>query len=70
VICLSDGVSAVSAQVRAEWQKMRAERGMQAYSVLIGAADGAGLLDEISDAVFCLSDLRDDLPALETIFSV
>lgn len=70
VICISDGVTSVSQPAQAEWRRRRAERSMRAYSVLIGTNQGEELLNEISDAVFCLSDLRDDLPALETIFSI
>jgi hypothetical protein len=47
----------------------KAERRMRAYGVLIGANQGEALLNEISDAVFRLDDLRGDLPALEVIFS-
>ena len=69
VICVSDGISDVSAEAQAEWARRRAERGMRAYSVLIGSNQGEALLDEISDAVFRLDDLRGDLLALEVIFS-
>jgi uncharacterized protein with von Willebrand factor type A (vWA) domain len=69
VICVSDGISDVSPEAQAEWTGRRAERGMRAYSVLIGTNQGEALLDEISDAFFCLDDLRGDLPALEVIFS-
>jgi uncharacterized protein with von Willebrand factor type A (vWA) domain len=69
VICVSDGITDVSAQMRGEWTKRRTERGMRVYSVLIGSDDGEDLLGEISDAVFRLDDLRGDLPALEVIFS-
>lgn len=70
VICISDGVTSVSQPAQAEWRRRRAERSMRAYSVLIGTDQGEALLNEISDGVFCLSDLRDDLPVLETIFSI
>ncbi len=69
VICVSDGISDVSPEAQAEWARRRAERGMRAYGVLIGSNQGEALLDEISDAVFRLDDLRGDLPALEAIFS-
>ena len=69
VICISDGITAISPAAQAEWAKRRAERSMRAYGVLIGTNQGEALLDEISDAVFRLDDLRDDLPALEVIFS-
>jgi uncharacterized protein with von Willebrand factor type A (vWA) domain len=69
VICVSDGISDVSPEAQAEWARRRAERGMRAYGVLIGANQGEALLEEISDAVFRLDDLRGDLPALEVIFS-
>jgi uncharacterized protein with von Willebrand factor type A (vWA) domain len=69
VICVSDGVSDVSPEAQAEWTRRRAERGMRAYGVLIGSNQGEALLDEISDAVFRLEDLRGDMPALEVIFS-
>lgn len=70
VICISDGVTHISQSAQSEWQRRRAERGMRVYSVLIGTSQGEALLDAISDTVFCLSDLRDDLPALATIFSL
>jgi uncharacterized protein with von Willebrand factor type A (vWA) domain len=69
VICVSDGISDVSPEAQAEWIRRRAERGMRAYGVLIGANQGEALLDQISDAVFRLDDLRGDLPTLEVIFS-
>jgi uncharacterized protein with von Willebrand factor type A (vWA) domain len=69
VICISDGISGVSMEAQAEWMKRRAKRGMRVYGVIIGSKQGETLLDEISDAVFGLDDLRDDLPALEVIFS-
>ena len=69
MICVSDGISDVSPEAQAEWTKRRAERSMRAYGVLIGTNQGEALLDEISDAVFRLDDLRGDSPALEVIFS-
>jgi uncharacterized protein with von Willebrand factor type A (vWA) domain len=69
VICVSDGISDISPEAQAEWTKRRAERGMRAYGIRIGANQGEALLGEISDAVFRLDDLRGDLPALEVIFS-
>jgi uncharacterized protein with von Willebrand factor type A (vWA) domain len=69
VICVSDGIIDLSPEVQAEWTRRRAERGMRAYGVLIGANQGEALLDEISDAVIRLDDLCGDLPALELIFS-
>ncbi|HKR58740.1 MAG TPA: hypothetical protein VJS64_03320 [Pyrinomonadaceae bacterium] len=69
VICVSDGISDGSPEAQAEWTRRRAERSMRAYGVLIGSNQGKALLDEISDAVFRLDDLRGDLPALEVIFS-
>jgi uncharacterized protein with von Willebrand factor type A (vWA) domain len=69
VICISDGITSISPKAKAEWAKRRAERSMRAYGVLIGTNQGEALLDEISDAVFRLDDLCNDLPALEVIFS-
>src|SRR5262249_58036475 len=69
VICVSDGISNVSPEAQSEWTNRRAERGMRAYGVLIGGNQGEALLDEISDAVFRLDDLRSDLPALEVVLS-
>jgi uncharacterized protein with von Willebrand factor type A (vWA) domain len=69
VICVSDGISDVSSEAQEEWTRRRAERGMRSYGVLIGSNQGEALLDEISDVVFRLDDLRGDLPALEVIFS-
>jgi uncharacterized protein with von Willebrand factor type A (vWA) domain len=69
VICVSDGISDVSIEAKTEWERRRAERGMRAYGVLIGANQGEALLDGISDTVFRLDDLRGDLSTLEVIFS-
>ena len=52
-----------------ESQFEKAERGMRAYGALIGSNQGEAPLDQISDAVIRLDDLRGDLPALEVIFS-
>ena len=69
VICISDGIGYVSPEAVEQWKKRRTERSMRAYSVLIGTEHGEPLLKEISDAVFYLKDLSEDLPALEVIFS-
>lgn len=69
VICVSDGISKITSQARAEWAKRRERQGMRVYSILIGGNQGESLLNEISDTVFRLDDLRGDLPALEVIFS-
>ena len=70
VICISDGIADVSATAQAEWLKKRAERKTRAYGILIGTTQGEDVLGHLTDAVFCLADLRADLPALEAIFSV
>lgn len=69
-ICLSDGVGRIQSDTLTRWQKTKAERGMRAYSILIGSDEGEETLQAFSDAVFCLDDLTDDLPALETIFAI
>jgi uncharacterized protein with von Willebrand factor type A (vWA) domain len=69
-ICVSDGVGRLKPETLADWQKMRADRGMRSYSILIGGGEGEQLLWQISDAVFCLDDLAEDIQALEAIFSV
>lgn len=70
VICISDGIADVVADAESEWQKKRAERKTRAYGILIGTTQGEDVLGQLTDAVFCLADLRADLPALEAIFSV
>jgi uncharacterized protein with von Willebrand factor type A (vWA) domain len=70
VICVSDGLTSIEAQARAEWQRRREERGMRAYCVLIGTDEGAGALASISDAMMTLANLEHDTPVLETIFAV
>jgi uncharacterized protein with von Willebrand factor type A (vWA) domain len=69
-ICVSDGVGRLKPETLANWQKIRADRGMRSYSILIGGSEGEQLLWQISDAVFCLDDLAEDIQALEAIFSV
>jgi uncharacterized protein with von Willebrand factor type A (vWA) domain len=68
-ICVSDGVGRLNSETLANWQKMRADRGMRSYSILIGSGEGEQLLWQISDAVFCLNDLAEDTQALEAILS-
>ncbi len=70
VICVSDGVAGVRDETLAAWEKIRAERGLRTYSVLLGTEDGEAFLRQFSDAVFSLAALTDDLPALETLFSI
>lgn len=70
VICLSDGIAAVSEAAQAEWRKKRAARKTRAYGILIGTTHGEEVMEQLTDMVFRLDDLRADLPALETIFSV
>ena len=70
VICISDGITSISAEAQAEWMKRRADRNMRAYGILIGAGEGEAVLGGITDAVFRLNDLRDALPTLETILSI
>lgn len=70
VICISDGIAAVAESAQSEWQKKRAERKTRVYGILIGTTQGEDVLGQLTDAVFCLADLRADLPALEAIFSV
>ena len=69
VICVSDGITSISPETKTKWAKIREDRGMRAYGVLIGTNQGEALLDEISNEVFRLDELRGDLPALEEIFS-
>lgn len=69
-VCLSDGVGDLSAETLTNWRQAKRERGMRAYSILIGSEGGEAMLKEFSDTVFCLDDLAEDLPALETIFSI
>jgi uncharacterized protein with von Willebrand factor type A (vWA) domain len=69
VICVSDGISHVSPEAQAEWTRRREVLGMRVYSVLIASNQGRELLDEISDEVFRIDDLRGDALALEVIFS-
>lgn len=69
-ICLSDGVGHLHADTLTRWQQTKQARGMRSYSILIGSDEGEATLREFSDTVFCLDDLAEDLPALETIFSI
>ncbi len=70
VICLSDGIASVTESALREWQEKRAARKTRAYGILIGTTHGEEVMEQLTDMVFCLDDLRADLPALETIFSV
>lgn len=69
-ICLSDGVGDLHADTLNRWRQAKQERGMHAYSILIGLEEGEETLRKFSDTIFCLDDLAEDLPALETIFSI
>ena len=70
VICVSDGLASIDQPTRAEWNQVRKERGMRAYSVLIGTDEGLGLLAAITDAVLTLTDLDDQAQVFQAIFSV
>ena len=70
VICLSDGIASVTESAQAEWQEKRAARKTRAYGILIGTTQGEEVMEQLTDTVFCLDDLRADLPALEAIFAV
>ena len=70
VICLSDGIAAVSVAMQVTWKEERAVRKTRAYGILIGTTQGEEVMEQLTDTVFCLDDLRADLPALESIFAV
>ncbi len=69
VICLSDGITAISQDMRERWTARRNDRGMRCYSVLIGTTEGAAVLEQISNEVMILNS-GDDTDVLTTIFSV
>jgi len=70
VVAISDGIARIDPEKIAEWNRMRAARGMRAYGVLIGTDEGAQLMGEITDALMDLEDVGDDSATLKTIFSV
>lgn len=70
VIAISDGLTTIDPGVVARWNRIRAARGMRAYAVLIGTAEGAGALASIADALLTLADLGADRDVLATIFAV
>lgn len=70
VICISDGLSSIGVEMRAEWNRRRAEREMRCYAILIGTRQGADVLGLISDALMTIDNLDADQSVLETIFAV
>ena len=70
VICVTDGLTAISPTWREEWNRRRRGRGMRAYGVLIGTNQGAGELAGVTDALLTLHNLQEDLPVLQTIFAI
>jgi uncharacterized protein with von Willebrand factor type A (vWA) domain len=70
VICVSDGIASVCAAMQVTWKEERAARKTRAYGILVGTTQGEEVMEQLTDTVFCLDDLRADLPALATIFSI
>jgi len=70
VICISDGITAISETMNADWTRRRKERDMRCYSILIGTHQGAQVLEQISNEVLFLESHGDDTELLTTIFSV
>ena len=70
VICISDGLSSISAEMRAAWTRRRQEREMRCYAILIGTRQGADVLGLIADALMTVDNLQTDQSVLETIFAV
>jgi uncharacterized protein with von Willebrand factor type A (vWA) domain len=70
VICISDGLSSIGAEMRAAWTRRRQEREMRCYAILIGTRYGAEVLGLISDALMTIDNLEADQAVLETIFAV
>ena len=70
LICISDGLSTISMEMRAAWNRRRAEREMRCYAILIGTRQGADVLGLIADALMTIDDLDADQAVLETIFAV
>jgi hypothetical protein len=70
VIAATDGLTSIGFAARAEWQRRRVERGMRAYSILLGTREGMHALASITDAVLTIDNLQDDMPVLQTIFAI
>ena len=70
VICVTDGLTSISATVKSNWLQTKAARAMRAFGILIGTDEGASVLASITDAMLPLDMLKNDDPILQTIFSI
>ena len=70
VICVTDGLTSISATVKSNWLQIKAARAMRAFGILIGTDEGASVLASITDAMLPLDMLKNDDPILQTIFSI
>src|SRR5215475_2414308 len=65
VIRVSDGISDVSSEARAEWTRRRTGRGMRAYGVLIGANQGLAQRVQFNRGEWPVEDRSSPRAALE-----
>lgn len=69
-IVITDGLTSINRETLAEWQRVRQEREMRAFGVLIGTDSGAGELAAMTDAMVTLRNLGEDNDALSMMFSI
>jgi uncharacterized protein with von Willebrand factor type A (vWA) domain len=73
VICVSDGFTTIAPGAIKEFNRMRKERQMRCYGILLeqrGGYNGLGAFTEIADDMMTLDNIKNDNPILETIFAV
>ncbi len=74
VICISDGLTALSEEMEQEWNRRRTERGMRVFGVLLEASEeareaGAEVFARMADIFLPLSSLADQA-AIAEIFAI
>jgi uncharacterized protein with von Willebrand factor type A (vWA) domain len=73
VICISDGFTTIEPKAIKEFNKMRHERQMRCFGILMedqGGYQGLGAFEKIADAMMTLGNMKEDNPILETIFAI
>ena len=70
VICVSDGFTTIEPAAIKEFNRLRKERQMRCFGILLETNQGLGAFEKIADAMLTLDNMKEDNAVLETIFAI
>jgi uncharacterized protein with von Willebrand factor type A (vWA) domain len=70
VICVSDGLASIKPSAVADFNRVRKEKQMRCFGILLQSEQGLGAFTNIADQMMTLENMQEDNPVLETIFAV